>query len=86
MTTTAATLSSAFRLRNSTSEVAAADGADGLGVDANGFAELADKYRLGGVVDEVDGGDFADLGAGLHGDNALAPGGGFEPLLNPREP
>lgn len=48
-----------------------------VGVDANGFAELADKYRLGGVVDEVDGGDFADLGAGLQGDNALAPGRRF---------
>jgi hypothetical protein len=32
---------------------------NGLGVDADDFAELADEHHLGGVVDEVDGGDFA---------------------------
>ena len=50
----------------------AAGGADGLGVDADDLAELADEHHLGGVVDQVDGGDFADLGGGLHGDDALA--------------
>ena len=34
---------------------------DGLGVDADDLAELADGHHLGGVVDEVDGGDLADL-------------------------
>jgi hypothetical protein len=29
-------------------------------------------HHLGGVVDEVDGRDFADFGVGLHGDDALA--------------
>ena len=53
----------------------AAGGADGFGVDADDFAELADDHHLGGVVDEVDGGDFADLGGGLHGDDALAAAG-----------
>src|SRR6185437_16707713 len=37
----------------------AAGGADGFGVDADDFAELADEHHLGGVVDEVDGGDLA---------------------------
>ena len=50
----------------------AAGGAHGLGVDADDLAELADEHHLGGVVDQVDGGDLADLGAGLHGDDALA--------------
>ena len=53
----------------------AAGGADGLGVDADDLAELGDEHHLGGVVDEVDGGDLADLffrGAGPHGDDALA--------------
>jgi len=34
----------------------------GLGVDADDLAELVDEHHLGGVVDEVDGGDFADFG------------------------
>src|ERR1700689_1436484 len=49
----------------------AAGGADGFGVDADDFAELADEHHLGGVVDEVDGGDFADFGGGFLGDDAL---------------
>src|ERR1039458_6171606 len=53
----------------------AAGGADGFGVDADDFAELADEHHFGGVVDQVDGGDFADLGSGLHGDDALAAAG-----------
>src|ERR1039458_9022146 len=53
----------------------AAGGADGFGVDADDLAELADEHHLGGVVDQVDGGDFADLGGGLHGDDALAAAG-----------
>ena len=35
---------------------------NGLGVDVDDFAELADEHHLGGVVDETDGGDFAYLG------------------------
>src|ERR1035437_9775560 len=54
---------------------AAAGGADGLGVDADDFAEVGDEHHFGGVVDEVDGGDFADFGGGLHGDDALAAAG-----------
>ncbi len=54
---------------------AAAGGADGFGVDADDLAELADDHELGGVVDEVDAGDFADLGSGLHVDDALAAAG-----------
>ena len=50
----------------------AAGGADGLGVDADDLAELADEHHFRGVVDQVDGGDLADLGGGLHGDDALA--------------
>ena len=34
----------------------AAGGADGLGVDADDLAELADDHHLGGVVDELDAG------------------------------
>ena len=51
---------------------AAAGGADGFGVDADDLAELADYHELGGVVDKVDAGDLADLGDGLHVDDALA--------------
>ena len=40
---------------------AAAGFADGLGVDADDFAEVGDEHHFGGVVDEVDGGDLADL-------------------------
>ena len=58
----------------------AAGGADGFGVDADDFAELAYDHELGGVVDEVDGGDFADLGCGLHADDAFA-GSGLEAVL-----
>ncbi len=54
---------------------AAAGGADGFGVDADDLAELADDHELGGVVDEVDAGDLADLGGGLHVDDALAAAG-----------
>jgi len=50
----------------------AAGGADGLGVDADDLAELADEHHFRRVVDQVDGGDLADLGGGLHGDDALA--------------
>jgi hypothetical protein len=38
------------------------------------------------VVDQVDGGDFADFDGGIQGDDALATGGGSEHLLGPREP
>jgi len=51
---------------------AAAGAADALGVDADDLAELRDHHHLRGVVDEVDAGDLADLGAGLHVDDALA--------------
>ena len=54
---------------------AAAGGADALGVDADDLAELADDHHLGGVVDQVDGGDFADLRGRLHVDDALAAAG-----------
>ena len=54
---------------------AAAGVADGLGVYADDFAEVGDEHHFGGVVDEVDGGDFADFGGGLHGDDALAAAG-----------
>ena len=54
---------------------AAAGGADGLGVDADDLAELADEHHLGGVVDELDAGDLADFGAGLHVDHAGAATG-----------
>ena len=50
----------------------AARGTHGLGVDADDLAELGDEHHLGGVVDQVDGGDLADLGGGLHGDDSLA--------------
>ena len=53
----------------------AAGGADGLGVDANDLAVLADDHHLGGVVDDLDGGDFADFGGGAHVDDALAAAG-----------
>ena len=43
----------------------AAGGPDTLGVDADDFAELADDHHLGGVVDELDACDFADLGVGF---------------------
>ena len=43
-----------------------------LGVDADDLAELGDEHHLGGVVDQIDGGDLADLGCGLHTDDALA--------------
>jgi hypothetical protein len=36
---------------------------------------LADDHHLGGVVDEVDAGDFADFAGGLHVDDALAAAG-----------
>jgi hypothetical protein len=32
-----------------------------LGVDADDLAKLADAHHLGGVVDQVDGGDLAVL-------------------------
>ena len=54
---------------------AAAGAADGFGVDTDDFAELADKHHFGGVVDELDAGDFASLGAGLHVDDAGAAAG-----------
>src|SRR5580692_3623276 len=54
---------------------AAAGGADLFGVDADDLAELRDEHELGGVVDEVDAGDLADLGRGLHGDDAFAAAG-----------
>ena len=53
----------------------AAGGADGFGVDADDLAELRDEHHFGGVVDELDGGDLADLGGGLHVDDALAAAG-----------
>lgn len=53
----------------------AAGGADGFGVDADDFAELADDHDLGGVVDELDAGDLADLGTGLHVDDAGSAAG-----------
>jgi hypothetical protein len=52
-----------------------AGGADGLGVDADDLSELADDHHLGGVVDELDARDFADLGGGAHVDDALAAAG-----------
>ena len=52
-----------------------AGGADGLGVDADDLAELGDDHHFGGVVDELDASDFADLGCGLHVDDALAAAG-----------
>lgn len=54
---------------------AAAGGANGLGVDADVLADLADDHHLCGVVDEVDAGDLADCGGGLHVDDALATAG-----------
>jgi hypothetical protein len=36
---------------------------------------LADDHHLGDVVDEVDAGDLADFGGGLHVDDALATAG-----------
>ena len=53
----------------------AAGGADALGIDADDLAELADDHHLGGVVDELDAGDFADFGGGTHVDDALAAAG-----------
>src|SRR4029079_15745467 len=47
----------------------------GFGVDADDFAELADEHHLSGFVDEVDGGELADFGRGLHGDDARAAAG-----------
>jgi len=52
-----------------------AGGADGFGVDADDLAELRDDHHLRGIVHEVDGGDLADLGGGLHVDDALAAAG-----------
>ncbi len=54
---------------------AAAGGADAPGVDADDLAEVADGDELAGVVDEVDGGDLADLGGGLHVDDVVAAAG-----------
>ena len=54
---------------------AAACGADGLGVDADDLAELADEHHLRGVVHELDGGDLAGFGAGLHVDDAGSAAG-----------
>ena len=51
---------------------ASAGSADLLGVDTDDLAELADDHHLGGVVDELDAGDLADLGGGLHVDDAGA--------------
>ena len=53
----------------------AAGGADGFGVDADDLAELGDEHHFGGVVDELDGGDLADFGGGLHVDDAFAAAG-----------
>lgn len=49
---------------------AAAGGSDRVGVDADDLAELADGHQLAGVVDELDGGDFAGLRRRLHVDDA----------------
>jgi hypothetical protein len=46
-------------------------GADGLGVDADDAGELADDHPLGGVVDELDSGDFADFWGGARDDDVL---------------
>ena len=62
---------------------AAACGADGLGVDADDLAELADDHHLAGLVDEVDAGDLAVLGRGLDVDDALAAAG-LEAVLDRR--
>src|ERR1700722_11937918 len=50
---------------------AAAGCSDGFGVDADDLAELADDHELAGLVDQVDAGDLADLGSGLHVDDTL---------------
>jgi hypothetical protein len=46
--------------------------ADGFDVDADNLAELADDHEFAGLTDEVDAGNLADLGRGLHVDDALA--------------
>ena len=56
-----------FEVEEMDARGAAAGGADALGVDADDLAELADHHHLRGVVDQVDAGDFADLGC-LRGD------------------
>ena len=71
----AATLSSWSRSRSLTPEVLRPAAADGFGVDADDFAELADEHDFGGVVDELDAGDFAGFGAGFHVDDAGAAAG-----------
>ena len=53
----------------------AAGGADGLGVDADDLAVLADDHELGGLVDQEDGVDLAVAGGGLDVDDALAAAG-----------
>jgi hypothetical protein len=45
---------------------AAAGSTDGIGVDADDLAELADDHEFAGLVDEVGAGDLADLEGGLH--------------------
>ena len=53
----------------------AAGGADGLGVDADDLAELADDHQLAGVVDQLNAADAADARGDGHVLDALAAAG-----------
>jgi hypothetical protein len=56
-------------------EVERPGGTDGLGVDTDDLAELADDHEFAGFVDEVDAGDLADPRGCLHVDDVGASAG-----------
>src|SRR5205814_10223081 len=60
----------------------AAGGANGLGVDADDLAELADDHQLRSVVDQLDGIDLADAVSDGHVLDAAAAAGLETVLLN----
>ncbi len=64
-----------FEMQQADALGGAAGGADGLGIDADDLAVLADDHQLRCLVDQLDGADLAVARSRLDVDNTLAAAG-----------